>query len=530
MWVKKMDTVKLKKYLMESIFFLLLAIAISYYINTPVTANALTSTTVSPSGDKTGLTDFIALRNALANYDTINLVNGGQYYIGGKGKGALDVDSNTTINATGATIKQVNPGKGILKTSEKATAGGYNAMKNVTINGGTWIGSTEKGATISLMKFFHSDGITIKDINAKDIYSGHLLEFAGCKNVKVTGSTFGGSCPGSNGRNEAIELDNCSKGCLGLPAGSPFDNTACQNITFENNTVTFPRTFGSHYTYGEGSGKFNTNIKVKNNKLTATKNTGLIVFNWYDSEISGNTISGETIGLDVVTCFSQNNVVDFEGGKTALKKNNTKPYNITINNNTIKSNTGYALYIRGVKERPIFGVTVSDNIIESTKGNTKKERAIIHVLNATSKSKKPVTLNNNTITDCKRSFAVYVAKSKYVKLDSNKISINSPAVQNILYLANDAHNCTVKNNKLTGKKKVTQYGIRINDANKMVVTGNNIKNCKLGGIELYKCKNTKVQKNKISSCKKCGIYVYKGSKNKVLKNTIKNCTKKVKKA
>lgn len=524
-----MNVVKLRKYLLESVFFLLLAIAVACCVNTPVTASALTSTTVSPSGDKTGLTDFIALRNALRDYDTINLDNGGHYYIGGKDKGALDVDSNTTINAVGATIEQVNPGKGILKTSENATAGGYNAMKNVTINGGTWIGSTKKGATISLMKFFHSDGITITNINAKDIYSGHLLEFAGCRNVTVTGSTFGGSCPGSNGRNEAIELDNCSKGCLNLPNEKLFDNTACQNITFENNTVVFPRTFGSHYTYGKGKGKFNTNIKVKNNRLTATKDTGLIVFNWYDSEISENTITGTTLGLDVVTCFSQNNVVDFEGGKAALKKNNTKPYNVTIQNNTIKSNSGYALYVRGVKERPIFGVTVSNNTIESTKGNTKKQAAVVHILNATSKSKKPVTLKNNTIKNCKRDFAVYVAQSKYVNLDGNEVTISSSAVKNILYLANGAHNCTVKNNKLTGVKKATQYGIRINDAKKMTVTGNTIKNCKLGGIELYKCQNAKAQKNKISSCKKYGIYVYKGSKNKVSKNTIKGCKEKVKK-
>ena len=418
-------------------------IACLFSINTFADSKEIT---VAPSGDNTGLTDFCNLRDALRDYDTINLLSGKTYVIGGSGKGALDVDSNTTINAKGATIKQVNAGKGIFKTDQEATEGGYNAMVNVTINGGTYIGNTKKGATISLMKFFHARNITISNATFKDIYSGHLLELAGCKDVLVENCYFGGKIGSDNTRNEAVELDNCSTGCLGLPKGSPFDNTACQNITFRNNTVVFSRTFGSHFTYGLGKGKFNRNIYVYNNNLTATKNEGLIVFNWYDSVIENNIINGTTVGVDIVNCF-KGTYVDFRGGVSAIKKNNNKSYNIRLNNNKITSKKGYALWIRGVDIRPIFGVTATNNTLQTNQGFSKDKRGVIRIQDATKQGKNGINVTKSTVKKAKTEYFAYVTDSKGVKINSNKFYYKSKKIKTAVRY-NHCKSSSAKGNKV----------------------------------------------------------------------------------
>lgn len=389
--------------------------------------------TIAPSNDKTGLTDFEHLRDALRDYDTINLISGKTYIIGGKKngveKGALEVDSNTTINAKGATIKQINPGKGIFKTTQSATGGGYSAMVNVTINGGTYYGSTKKSNTFSLVKFFHGNNIKITNASFKNVYTGHLLELAGCKNVLVENCYFGGKYSEKyNTKNEAVELDNCSEGCLTLPSKKSYDNTACQNITFKNNTVVFSRTFGSHFTYGKGKGKFNRNIYVYNNKLTSTADTGLLIFNWYDSKIENNTIKGKTVGVDIVTCF-KDTYKDFAGGYSAISKNNSKPYNISVKNNKITSEKGYALWIRGVAKRPIFGIYAENNIIQTNQGYSADRRSAIRVEYGTAKNGKGITITKNTVKNAKTQYFAYVTDSASVKINFNKFYYKDKKIQ-----------------------------------------------------------------------------------------------------
>ena len=416
-----------------ALFLVLILVFSLFPLNIYAAENKNKEITIAPSHDKTGLTDFENLRDALRDYDTINLIAGKTYIIGGKKngivKGALDVDSNTTINAKGATIKQVNPGKGIFKTTQSATGGGYSAMVNVTINGGTYIGSTKKSNTFSLVKFFHGNNIQIRNADFKNVYTGHLLELAGCKNVLVENCYFGGKYSEKyNTKNEAVELDNCSEGCLTLPSKKSYDNTACQNITFKNNTVVFSRTFGSHFTYGKGKGKFNRNIYVYNNKLTSTADTGLLVFNWYDSIIENNTIKGKTVGVDIVTCF-KDTYKDFAGGYSAVSKNNSKPYNISLKNNKISSEKGYALWIRGISKRPISGIYAENNILQTNQGYSSDRRSAIRVEYGTSKNKSGVVINKNTVKNAKTQYFAYVTDSQSVKINSNKFYYKNAKIQ-----------------------------------------------------------------------------------------------------
>lgn len=414
----------------------------------PVSAEQDNSITVTPSGDKTGLTDFRNLSHALTEYDTVNLIDGATYIIGGKDKGAIDIDSNTTINAKSAVIKQINTGKGIFKTGN-VNAGGYKAMVNVTINGGTYIGSTKKSGSFSLLKFFHGNNIKISGATFKNVYCGHLLEIAGCKNVVIENCYFGGKTSGTNVKNEAVQIDNCSEGCLTLPSKKSYDNTACENITFRNNTVVYPRTFGSHFTYGAGKGKFNRKIYVYNNKLTATKDTGLLVFNWYDSVIENNVISGTTVGMDIVTCFTDT-VVDYRGGTSALNKNNSNPYNLTVSKNKISSKSGYALWIRGVSKRPISGITVTGNTLKTSQGRSKDRRSAIRVQFGTSKKGKGINISKNTVNNAKTEFFAYVTDSNSVKINSNNFNYTNKTSATVKF--NNSKNCKAVKNKVKKSK------------------------------------------------------------------------------
>lgn len=471
-------------------------------------------TTVAPSGDKTGVTDYKNIRDALAQYDEVKLEDGGQYYIGGKSTdgvvyGAINVDSNTTIDARGATVRQMNAGKGILKTTVSATAGGYDAMENVKIIGGTWIGNKSKASEYSLIKFFHGKNIEIKDAVFKDIYDGHLLELAGCKDVTVTGCYFGGTYGGSSSTDEAVQLDNCTKGCVTLNSEAQYDGTSCQDIVFEDNEVVFPRTVGSHNTNGEGKGKFMRNITIKNNKLTATADTGLLIFNWYDSTISGNTISGATCGVDVVTFF-KGSTKDYTGGLSAAKKNNTKPYNVVIKNNKISTKRGTALRIRGIEERPISGITAVDNDL-STKA-VGSGANVISVEWAKVNKKQGIELKNNKIRKFSVRAAVLIRNASGVNLEKQTFDVASKETSNVIYLCENAKKCTVKNNTLKCNYKNLSNGILIEGGSGNQVSGNKVTKANGCGISVKECTGAVIKNNQVSGSKTYDIRIQNCSK------------------
>lgn len=471
-------------------------------------------TTVAPSGDKTGVTDYKNIRDALAEYDEVKLEDGGYYYIGGKSTdgvvyGAINVDSNTTIYAQGATIRQLNPGKGILKTTASATAGGYDAMENVKIIGGTWIGNKSKSAEHSLIKFFHGKNIEIRDAVFRDIYDGHLLELAGCKDVTITGCYFGGTYGGSSTTDEAVQFDNCTKGCVTLNSDTQYDGTSCQNIVFENNEVVFPRTVGSHNTNGEGKGKFMRNITIKNNKLAATADTGLLIFNWYDSTISGNIISGVNCGVDVVTFF-KGSTKDYTGGLEAAKKNNTKPYQVVIKNNKISTKNGTALRIRGIQERPISGITATGN--DLTTKAVGSGANVISVEWAKVNGKKGIKLKNNKIRKFSVRAAVLIRNAIGVNLEKQTFAVTSKETSNVIYLCENAKDCTIKNNTLNCNYKNLSNGILIEGGSGNQVIGNKVTKANGCGISVKECKGAAVKNNQVSGSKTYDIRTQNCSK------------------
>lgn len=275
-----------------------------------------TSYTILPSNDATGETDRSAINNAMngtnstSGWDhrtkpiTINFVAGATYYI----DGTINLFDDVTINAHGATIKQVTNGKPIFINAhfigsnnvfnmKPKSVKGYNRCKNISINGGTYIttGKPDPKAKkskygkykhgYSCFLFMHAQNVHIDGATLVNNYNGHFIEFAGVKNSSITNVTIKGKYTGDS-TNEAIQLDtNYNK--ANSPTGAPYDGTPCKNITIQNCNINVSKMsvgIGTNYQCKKTS----SNIKILNNKIKVKK-YAVALYKCKNITVKGNT-------------------------------------------------------------------------------------------------------------------------------------------------------------------------------------------------------------------------------------------------
>lgn len=173
--------------------------------------------------------------------------------------GMLRVPSNSTIVAKGATIIEDRDGCTLMsqpdERTNKKSIRGYNAVKNIKIIGGTWIGTRRPRADAAkkegfkmganTINFLHSKNITFENVTVYNAYNAHLVELTGCKNVIFKNCRIGlkkngkpGAYHGSS-NNGAIQLDACYTSSNN-PRGAAFDGTACRDIKFYNCCFHYP--------------------------------------------------------------------------------------------------------------------------------------------------------------------------------------------------------------------------------------------------------------------------------------------------
>ena len=185
----------------------------------------------------------------------IKLQEGATYYI----QGQLRLNSNTYLEATGAKLIETRPGSRIIcqpydrKGYKKSK--GFGSVHDITIDGGTWVGTKkladsnvnmkngEKTGT-NVINFWHAKNITIKNLSVYNVYNAHIIELCGVKNAVIRNCHIG--CRKVNGKLKkgfstgdplrgAIQLDFCSRS--GNRDSKPFDNQTCQNVTIKNNYI-----------------------------------------------------------------------------------------------------------------------------------------------------------------------------------------------------------------------------------------------------------------------------------------------------
>ena len=272
-----------------SIFSVMMAFSVVPTVKAEAAPHDLKNVFLPPTGKDTG-SDF----NEIEPYVTrggYRIKLRGTYYL----NGMLRLASNTYIDAKGATIICTKAGSKMASQQEydkakgKSSQGGYNAVRDITIDGGTWVG-TKKFGSDSMVKngqktgpnvfnFIHAKNITIKNATIYNVPNAHLIEFCGVKNGVVQNCTLGcykdaagklikGYTSGDKKR-AAIQLDACDS-AENNPLAWPYDNTVCSGVQIKNNYVWF-------YTgvqAAEMSKRKTSDVKVTGNKFKCKNQFG----------------------------------------------------------------------------------------------------------------------------------------------------------------------------------------------------------------------------------------------------------------
>ena len=249
------------------------------------------------------------------------------------------------------------------------------------------------------------------------------------------------------------------------------------------------------------------NITVTNNILTATKDIGLMIYNWYDSYIANNVITGKT-----------------SGGNKAAKSSNKNPYNILMENNTINAvQTG--IRISGSAERRIYGVTIQNNTVNVTGKRTKDH--LIYA-NYTDKQKgKGVVIKNNVFSGGRAKTPVSIETCNGLTFSGSTIKLNYSGVSNVVLVQKKSKNCAVRDNLIRANNKNKEHGITVSASSGTKVTGNTIEKAKKYGVRvLGGSTKTIISNNKIVKCKRGGIGLSGSKKNTVSKNKFSGIAKK----
>lgn len=478
----------------------------------------------------------------------------------------LTIYSNTTLecDANAKLVRKYSQASRMLGNyREEGGAPGYSGASNIKVIGGIWDGniseyqlSDENG--LSLLVFVHCENIEIKNATIKNSYNGHLIAIEGVRNATISGCDLSGykayvDPTNKAEANEAIQLDivHSEETCGN---GAPFDDTVCDNIRIENNTIhDYVRGIGSHLSV---EGLYHKNITIRNNTFQNIEQEAIKAFNYYNLLVTGNTIKSCGEGIRFYT-------KEIEGGKNYVTRNNGvaadtcvvgNDYKLSITSNNIQTikqeKLGSGIRVLGSSERPIANAVVTSNVISDTRVDGMSIQYAPGIL-----------IQSNAITNVEVSGIEMIA-SQNAKIDSNKVN-NGSKGENGIVLYNESTNVTISANTVSNTKgngialyksnsanvtgnnvntvaqhgifsnqsnytsiqsntiaNASENGVRVADGMRVTVSSNTIKNGKVG-ISLSKASSTSVKQNKITNTKKSGIGVYDGSnQSKIEKNTV----------
>jgi hypothetical protein len=485
-----------------------------------------------------------ARKKATAKKKYTVVIPAGNYWV----SSVLHIYSNTTLKATGATIKYKGPKKenhnlilsGDIKYNSSKKCKKYNGFKNITIEGGTWVGTTKNKA--NLVKIMHASNVTINGATFGVCGGIHQVEVCAIDGFSVTNCTFKNfKWNGVKGtKQEALQLDiPCSENVYG---GTYQDGTTMKNVTvtgckFQN----VPRGIGSHT---QLIGAYHKNIKIQNNTFDNVKEECIVTLNYYNCDISGNTIKNCGAGVFVQTFKQKYSSIYSSVSDGSYKKEKKTDLKTKIHDNTIqvKYNTecdaiqGIKLFGSVVKKKAkgadkknvstgdyrVTGVTIQDNRV-TTGGHG---IAISGAKNCQVTANTIIGKNYSKKDKNRKEYDGIIVSTSCSKIDISKNSIQSVARNGILVKTD----CTVK--KISGNTIAAcgNTGIGIYDGSSVTksISKNTISGAEESGILLSgKCTVPSVTGNIITSLKGNGINIYQSSKitGEISENTLKNIGK-----
>ena len=233
----------------------------------------------------------IARKNATDSKRYVVEVEPGEYSI----TKTLMIFSNTHLVLTDVTIKRSQAStSNMLRIgnfdTEKSGASGYDAYKNIIIQGGTFDGG---GTQNTILKAAHATNFTIQSTNFRNVNNSHIMEIAGIDGFAVKNCSFKNQHMDSEKIGyEAIQLDILKKGHIYdcRSEALPMNNVRIENCLFDD----CPRGIGTHTAIYNAP--FN-GILIKSNRFTNLGSAAIQGMNWKNVKIVGNSIENTPRGI-----------------------------------------------------------------------------------------------------------------------------------------------------------------------------------------------------------------------------------------
>ncbi|MCR5330073.1 MAG: right-handed parallel beta-helix repeat-containing protein [Lachnospiraceae bacterium] len=476
----------------------------------------------------------------------------GTYYI----SRTLNIGSNTCLSLDKKTVIRKNPKPKdpilYMLRSKPGNKGGYSDTAKITITGGTWdagfIPYNDKSGG-SLFFFAHTNNLKITGVTLCNNFGTHLIEMGGVKKCTIKNCTlYGFKAPDEDTDKEAIQLDICHSDSI-LPAGGPFDDTPCTDITVTGCEIyDYPRAIGTHMMVDR---IYHDKISVTKNNFHDISAAAVYGYNYTNVTIKNNTMTNVGSGVQIKTDSDvKKTKLDRNSGVKAMSVSKGK-FNIKIVDNTItllkkeEAGGGYGVFIYGSTENPMKGITISGNEFLCNAAGI-----YLRYVNDASILNNVIDRHVGAIAVDKTSFtedAVKFLSCNGAVVDSNRIStIHEEKYENGIAMRDGCKDATLLNNTINGTTKsgialfgqssvikaenifinnAGMYGINI-DNSAFNLTGGTVNGAKEYGIMVDSAGKLVINDYEISSCGKRGINVKDNGSFEAVNVKIRDCTEK----
>ncbi|MDY4970204.1 MAG: right-handed parallel beta-helix repeat-containing protein [Lachnospiraceae bacterium] len=223
----------------------------------------------------------------------------------------LHIYSNTILDVRGVTLKCICTQKNMLMSGTNGSykgyadynrskaCKGYGGFRNITVLGGTWIGN--ENSTSTLIRLAHAENVTLDGVTLQGGGCLHQSEVAAINGFYVKNCTFKNlKDQNTSSRQEALQLDiPCSESVFKAVYmdGTVMKNVEITGCTFSN----VPRGVGTHTMV---NGAYHENIRISGNTFRNVSQEAIVGLNYYNCEISGNTI--ENCGAGILFQYFKN--------------------------------------------------------------------------------------------------------------------------------------------------------------------------------------------------------------------------------
>lgn len=221
----------------------------------------------------------------------VKLKAGKTYGIGA----SLLIDTDTTLDARGATIKRIAAINNMIRNNGDGATGGYAQNGNITIIGGTWdANGTAIAGNCTAIGFAHCFNIKVLNAIVLDVNAWHHVEVNGCASVEIAGCRFVGGAEQELDSNEAVQID-LNLGTGQWPWPGPADSTPCRDVWVHNNEfVNCGTGVGTH---SGTNGVFHAGILVSENWFLNCYYAGVHARGWTGVKVVNNRFEGGYYGV-----------------------------------------------------------------------------------------------------------------------------------------------------------------------------------------------------------------------------------------